>query len=104
MLDTIRQIANKIANKSRADFDADENLCLALTHLIQTLGESARRVSREFQESHPQIPWSKAIGMRHKVVYDYLNVDLDIVWQVATVNLPPLVAELEKLAAPHPKP
>ena len=50
MLDTGRLVVNKIAGKSRSDFDADENLRLALTHLIQTFGESARRVSREFQE------------------------------------------------------
>ncbi len=104
MLDTGRLVVNKIAGKSRSDFDADENLRLALTHLIQTFGESARRVSREFQEAHPEIPWSNIIGMRHKVVHDYIEVNYDIVWRVATINLPPLVAELEKIAPSEPPP
>jgi Protein of unknown function DUF86 len=47
-------------------------------------GEAARQVSRDFTTSHPEIPWENIIGMRHKVVHDYLGVDEDIVWQVVT--------------------
>ena len=79
------------------DYDADENPRLALTHLIQTIGEAGRRVSREFCEGHPDIRWADIIGMRHKVVHDYLGVDEDIVWQVVTNDLPVLLASLEKL-------
>jgi uncharacterized protein with HEPN domain len=102
MLDTTRAIVAKASGKSRSDFDADENLRLALTHLIQTLGEAARHVSLGFQQRHPQIPWSKIIGMRHKVVHDYLHVDFDIVWAVATINLPPLLIELERIVPLDP--
>jgi uncharacterized protein with HEPN domain len=100
MLDTARSIARKVAGKSRADYDADENLRLALVHLIQTLGEAARRVSPAFQQSHPEIPWSRIIGIRHKVVHDYLHVDFDIVWGVATANVPELIGPLEKIVPP----
>ena len=102
MLDTARLIAGKVAGKSRADFDADENLRLAATHLIQTIGEAARRVSSAFQQAHPQVPWNKIVGMRHKVVHDYLHIDFDIVWDVATVNVPPLVVQLEEIVPPEP--
>jgi len=79
MLDVARSIVVKTAGKSRAEYDADENLRLALAHLIQTIGEAARRVSDAFQESHPQIPWKNIIGMRHRVIHDYMHVDYDIV-------------------------
>ena len=59
--------------------DADENLRLALTHLVQIIGEAGRQVSREFSDRHPEIPWADIVGMRHKVVHDYLGVDEDIV-------------------------
>lgn len=59
--------------RSRAAYDADEDLRLALTHLVQTLGEAARRVSSPFQQAHPEVPWRKIIGMRHKVVHDLLG-------------------------------
>lgn len=97
MLDTARLIVGKVAGKSRAEFDDDDDLRLALTHLIQTFGEAARRVSSAFQQENPQVPWKKIVGMRHKVVHDYMHVDFDIVWDVATVNLPPLAAQLQKI-------
>ena len=97
MLDMARAAVGKIGVKTRSEYDEDENLRLALTHPIQTLGEAARRVSPEFQRSNPQIPWRKIIAMRHKVVHDYLHVDYDLVWDVTKVELPSLAAELEKI-------
>jgi uncharacterized protein with HEPN domain len=69
------------------EFEKNEALTLAVTHLLQTIGEAARRVSPEFQARHPEIPWRAIIGMRHRVVHDYLFVDLDIVWDVTTRDL-----------------
>jgi uncharacterized protein with HEPN domain len=66
------------------------------------IGEVARQVSRDFTVSHPEVPWENIIGMRHKVVHDYLGVDEDIVWQVVTGDLPKLVESLEPLVPPAP--
>jgi uncharacterized protein with HEPN domain len=97
MLDMARKAVSKTQSISRETYDADENLRLALIHLIQTVGEAARQVSREFCNNHPEIRWADIVGMRHKVVHDYLGVDEDIVWQVVTADLPKLVASLEAL-------
>ena len=67
MLDTANKAISKTQSLSRA-YDADENLRLALTHLIQIIGEAGRQVSREFSDRHPEIPWADIVGMRHKVV------------------------------------
>jgi uncharacterized protein with HEPN domain len=100
MLDTAAKAVVKVQGIGRHEYDEDENLRLALTHLIQTIGESARRVSVPFRDAHPNIPWTAIVGMRHKVVHDYLHVDFDIVWGVATVDLPPLIEQLTKLSPP----
>jgi uncharacterized protein with HEPN domain len=101
MLDTARRATEKIHGKSRRDFDADENLRLALAYLLQIFGEAARQVSPQFRDSHPAIPWNAIIGMRHKVVHDYLNVDVDVVWRTATQELEPLIVALERLSPPR---
>jgi uncharacterized protein with HEPN domain len=74
MLDMARKAVAKTAGVSRDAYDQDENLRLALTHLIQVIGEAARHVSREYTDVHPEISWTEIIGMRHKVVHDYLGV------------------------------
>jgi uncharacterized protein with HEPN domain len=72
-------------------------LRLALTHLIQVIGEAACRVSSQFRERHPEIPWEAIAGMRSKIVHDYMNVDEDIVWDSVTQELQPLIEELKKV-------
>lgn len=102
MLDMAKKAISKTQGLSRGAYDADENLRLALTHLIQIIGEAGRHLSREFSDQHPEIPWADIVGMRHKVVHDYLGVDEDIVWQVVTQDLPTLVAALEPIVPPTP--
>jgi uncharacterized protein with HEPN domain len=102
MLDTARKAVSKTQGISRETYDADENLRLALIHLVQTIGEAGRQVSREFRDSHSDIRWADIIGMRHKVVHDYLGVDDDIVWQVVTEDLPKLVTALDAISPPAP--
>ena len=100
MLDMARKAVTKVRGLSREGYDADEDLRFALIHLVQVIGEAARQVSSEFTETHPEIPWANIIGMRHKVVHDYLGVDEDIVWQVVTTDLPKLVSAIEPLVPP----
>ena len=97
-----KKAISKTHHLSRNVYDADENLRFALIHLIQIIGEAGRRVSTAFSARHPEIPWADIIGMRHKVVHDYLGVDEDIVWQVVTEDLPALVAALEAIVPPPP--
>lgn len=99
MLDSARKALRLTAGVTREEFDGDEALTLAVTHLLQTIGEAARRVSPEFQTRHPEIPWRPIIGMRHRVVHDYLFVDLDIVWDVTTKDLHGLIERLENVQA-----
>lgn len=98
MLDMARKAAEKVKGLGRKDYEEDENLRLALAHLVQVIGEAARRVSAETRAAHPEIPWVDIIGMRSKIVHDYMNVDEDIVWEVATRDLPALAQALERLA------
>lgn len=103
MLDVSLQAVAKIQGKSRKEFDEDEDLRLALTHLIQMIGEAARRVSSEAQQEYPLIPWTDIVGMRHKLVHDYMDIDFDVVWTVVTADLPELVTLLEPIVPPEPQ-
>ena len=97
MLDMTRKGIEAIKSKSRKNFDDDEILRLELTHLVQVIGEAARKVSTEFQQDHPEIPWRRIIGMRHRIVHDYMRVDEDVLWEVITADLAALLPLLEKI-------
>ncbi len=101
MLDMGLQARAILSGKDRADYDQEIVLRLALTHLVQVIGEAAQQVSKEFQDLHSQVPWREIIGMRHRIVHDYLNVDEDVVWEVVQNDLPLLIYALEKIIPPH---
>lgn len=65
MIDMAKKAVGKIRGLSHDDYDADENLRLALTHLVQIIGEAGRCVSRGMRDQHPEVPWTEIIGMRH---------------------------------------
>ena len=97
MLDMARRALRLARGKSRVEYEQDEALSLALTHLLQVIGEAARKVSPAFREGHGNIPWPAIVGLRHRVVHDYLHVDLDLVWDVVQRDLESLVTELERI-------
>lgn len=99
MLDAAREAVGFATGRKRIDLEDDRMLNLSIVRLIEMVGEAAGRVSSATQQRHAQVPWSDIIGMRHRLAHGYDDVDLDIVWQVITVDLPPLIAMLETILA-----
>ena len=54
-------------------------------------------MSQDVQEQNPSVPWRQVVGMRNRLVHGYNSVDLDVLWDTIEDDLPPLVAELEKI-------
>ena len=101
MFDTSRKAVERIEDTTRDEFDGDEDLRIVLAHWVQIIGEAASRVSPETLAAHPEIPWRRIVGMRHRIVHDYMNIDEDILWEVATRSLPELIGLLKPLVTPE---
>jgi len=87
ILEAAEKIAVRVA-KGRAAFDADEDTQIVLVHLIQVIGEAAAELSDGFIAEHPEVPWRQIIATRNRVVHGYFEVDLDILWDVAVIDVP----------------
>lgn len=96
VLDHAREAVALVQGKSRADLTNSRLLQLGLVRLGEIIGEAAARVSRDERVKHPTIPWDDVVGMRNKLIHGYDRVDLDILWDTVTDDLPRLVEELEK--------
>jgi len=55
---------------------------------LEIIGEAANRLSESFKIQHPEIEWRKIIGLRHRIVHDYFNIDVEIVWKIIQKDLP----------------
>ena len=100
MLEHAREAVALVGGKDRSDLDISRMLSLALVRLIEIVGEAANRVAKTRQRQLSQVPWPQIIGMRNRLIHGYDVVDLDIVWQTVTEELPPLITILEKIVPP----
>jgi len=97
MHDAACEAMTMAAGQQRADLDTDRKLCLALVHLLEIIGEAAAGISSDFRLKHPDVPWPKITGMRNRLIHAYFDVNLDVVWQTVTEDLPGLVAQLSEI-------
>ena len=97
MLDATREAMDMASGQQRTDLDADRKLCLSLVHLPEIIGEAATGVSPDFRMKHPNVPWKKITGMRNRLIHAYFDINLDVVWQTVTEDLPSLVTRLEEI-------
>ena len=97
MLDYAQEAIDLARGRVRADLDTDRQFNLAMTRLLEVVGEAASRVSPAGRERHPQIPWSAVAGLRNRLIHGYDEVDFDILWDIVQVDLPTLIAELRRI-------
>ena len=97
MLDYAKKAVSMVEDETRAALDADEKLQLALTRLVELIGEAANHVPLEIQEDYPEIPWPKIINMRHRLIHGYDSVDNDILWDTIILSLPELIKKLNNI-------
>ncbi len=99
MLDHAQEAVALARGRSRADLDSDRLLQLALTRLVEIVGEAAGRVPSELQARHPQLPWREVISARNRLIHGYESVDLDIIWEIVARDLPQLIPVIERVIA-----
>jgi uncharacterized protein with HEPN domain len=69
---------------------------------LLVIAEAARRVSETIRQTLPNISWSEINGMRNRLVHEYDDVNLNIVWDVVQSEIPPLIEELKLRIPPEP--
>jgi uncharacterized protein with HEPN domain len=99
LLDILEAIESieKYVGKGHDAFLKDELVQVWIVHHIQVIGEAAARLSSALRENHPEIPWADIISMRNVVVHQYFGIDLNQIWDTATLDVPALKLSIEKL-------
>ena len=101
MLDAAREAVSFARGRVRGDLENDRQPVLSLVKDIEIVGEAATRVSESGRAQAPEIPWQETVAMRNRLVHDYYRINLNIVWQTVQEDLPPLIAQLERIVPPE---
>ena len=97
MLSHAREASELLGKRSSEELAKDRVLQLALTHLVEIVGEVANRVSPATRQQYVEVPWPQIIGMRNRLVHGYDVIDLELLWDTVTTDLPPLIKSLEEI-------
>jgi uncharacterized protein with HEPN domain len=104
MRDAAAEALRFAQGKSRADLDDDRMLILAVLKDLEIIGEAASRVSLPTRQRSQSVPWDDIIAMRNRLIHGYFDVNLDLVWETISNDIPPLLTELDSILAPPVNP
>lgn len=97
IIESIGRIENHI---SGCDFDCFANNLKTYDAVLMqfvNIGEMINRLSDTFRETHDQMTWHAAIGMRNEITHGYFNIKPEVVWKTIKDELPSLKADLTKI-------
>ncbi len=92
-----REAVDICRGRTRQDLESDRLLELALTRLVEIIGEAAHRVPENVRVMYPDLPWLQMIGARNRLIHGYDSVDFDILWTIVNRDLPMVILRLEKI-------
>jgi uncharacterized protein with HEPN domain len=95
--EAIRRIGDYTSGMTYEAFLADTKTQDAVIRNLEIIGEAAKNLSEELRVERADIPWKGMTGIRDKLIHHYFGVNLDIVWQVVTSELPPVIALLANM-------
>ena len=97
IIEATGHIADFINGVSKKEFENDYEKQSAVIRQFEIIGEAAGKLTSEFIKQRKEIDWPKVVGMRHKMIHDYFDVDVSIVWTTAKDDVPVLKKKIEKI-------
>ena len=98
MIEFADEVAALTAVRPRENLENNLELRRALERCVELIGEAATRLPEDWRASNPQIPWRQIIALRNVLIHGYDVVLAEVLWNVATIDVPKLRDEISKLA------
>lgn len=94
ILESIDKILRYTSGLTRDTFDGDRKSVDAVVRNLEIIGEAANNLPKLYRDRHKQVEWRQIIGLRHRVIHEYFDVDADIIWAIVKNDLDPLKKQI----------
>ena len=94
---SFRKLLEYAEGMTLEEFLADSKTQDACVRQLEIAGEATKRISMSVRERFTDVPWKDMAGMRDRLIHQYIDVDLMIVWLAITEDATPLLISIETI-------
>ena len=96
MLAAINRIDASLSRWGKDMFLQDKTFFFGLVKNIEIIGEATYKLTKDFKQSHQELPWSYIEKMRHILVHGYYMIEESFIWETIESDLPGIKPIIEK--------
>jgi len=97
ILEAMNKIERYIRGLKYEEFVKNEMAVDAVIRNLEIIGEASKNIPEDIKEKYSKIPWKRMIGLRNIAIHEYFGVDLSIIWEIITKNIPETRNIIEKM-------
>jgi len=103
ILENIEKIGCSFKGKKKEDLRKNIDLIDMTLMRIQIIGECVSKLPSEIKNKYPKIRWNRIKDSRDIISHAYANVNLNIIWDLITIELPKLKEVINDIQAKEQK-
>lgn len=97
ILDAVAAIEQFTSKIDFAAFSQNLEKIFAVSRAIEIIGEPIKWIPDSIRSQYPDIPWRDIARMRDKLIHDYFNTDVEIIWKAVEEDIPQLKIKISRV-------